>query len=109
MPHVICISQVKILPLKVRNARYSFVLTVQEALKGGDILKNCSPEGQAMRVMVPPDHLSQVVHKLVLVAGLQVVEPGEDIAAGTPRDSHPVGRGVAEGLKDACAPVARGQ
>lgn len=62
-----------------------------------------------MGVMVPPDHLSQVMYELVLVAGLQVVKPGEDIAAGAPRDSHPVGRGVTEGLKDACAPVPRGQ
>ncbi len=106
---MICISPVKKTATEGEDCKIRFVLTVQEALKGGDTLNNRSPEGQAMRVMIPPDHLSQVVHKLVLVAGLQVVEPGVDIAARTPRDGHPVGRGVAESLKDACAPVARGQ
>ena len=59
--------------------------------------------------MEPPDHFSQVVHKLLLVTRLQVVQPGEHIAAGTPRDGHPVGGRVAEGLEDAGPPVARCQ
>ncbi len=68
-----------------------------------------SPEGEAVGVVVPPDNLTQVVHKLILVARLQVVQPGEDIAAGTPRDCHPVGGRITEGFKYARPPFARCQ
>ena len=53
-----------------------------------------------MLIAVPPDHLRQVVHKLVVVLRAQVVQPGEDVPAGAPRDRHPVWRRVGEGLED---------
>ena len=64
-----------------------------------------SPKQDIMLVPVPSDYFCQVVHKLVVVLRPEVVQPGEHIPAGAPRDRHPVGRGVGEGLEDASTPL----
>ena len=42
-----------------------------------------APEGDAVRVAVPPDDLRQVQHKVVVEDRLQVVQPGQEVACGT--------------------------
>lgn len=71
------------------------------------VLTGPSPEGDAMLVAVPPDHLCEVMHELVIVFRPQVVQPGEHIPTGAPRDCHPVGRCIGECLKDGGAPLPR--